>query len=475
MRTNHPAGRVSPALTEPAAAGFISFLGGPVGRFAAVGRQPWWTPVRVLISVALVFLSFGFLSKARCLGGSRGEDGLISLNWSGNRQYVAACYNDITPLYSGRGLDQGGFPYAFSWVEGDLTRYLEYPVLAGLFQWLMAGLSRLTYPLIELTPLIIPAASWYFALTALAMSGMWVFTIRLVADLAGNRVWDTVLVAASPLVVVHAFTNWDILSIMFMVGALHAVSRGRPGLAGVLIGLGTAVKLWPLYVLGAFLVLAVRDRRPAPFLTMLLTSAVTWLAVNLPVMVMYPAAWNEFLRLNSERGFEWTTIYALVSRNTLLPDMPVQVLNTVSFGLFAAACLAIAVLGLRARRRPRVAELVFLIVVAFLLFNKVWSPQYSLWLIVPAVLALPRWRLLLAWMFVDALVWPLLMWHMLGTDNNGIPAGLLDVVLLARLVILAAMAVLVVRQMRGRGVDKVAAAHGGADPLAFPEPVPARP
>ncbi|QGU05789.1 glycosyltransferase family 87 protein [Corynebacterium comes] len=475
MQTSHLPERISPAATEPVAAGVISFLGGPVGRFAAVGRQRWWTPLRVIVSVALVFLSFGFLSKARCLEGTRGEDGLISLDWSGNRHYVAACYNDITPLYAGRGLDRGGFPYAFSWVEGDLTRYLEYPVLAGVFQWFMAGLSRLTYPLVELTPLIIPAASWYFALTALAMSGMWVFTIRLVAELAGNRIWDTVLVAASPLVIVHAFTNWDIPSVMFVVGALHAVSRGRPGLAGVLIGLGTAFKLWPLYLLGAYLVLAVRDRRPVPFLTMLVTSALTWLAVNVPVMVMYPVAWSEFLRLNSERGFEWTTIYAIISRNTFLPDLPVPVLNTVSFALFAAACLAIAVLGLRASRRPRVAELFFLIIVAFLLFNKVWSPQYSLWLIVPAVLALPRWRLLLTWMFVDALVWPILMWHMLGTDDNGIPAELLDAVLIARLVILVTMTVLVVRQMLGHEVDEVAAAHQGRDPLALPDPAPGRP
>ncbi|RSZ61437.1 DUF2029 domain-containing protein [Corynebacterium hylobatis] len=467
MRINHPTERISPALTEPVAAGFISFLGGPVGRFAAVGRQPWWTPVRVLVSVALVFLSFGFLAKARCLGGGRAADGTVVLDWSGNRQYVAACYNDITPLFAGRGLDEGGFPYAYSWVEGDLTRYLEYPVLAGMFQWLMGALARLSYPLIEATPLLIPAASWYFALTALAMSAMWVLTIRLVAALAGNRVWDTVLVAASPLLIVHAFTNWDIPSVMFVVGALYAVSRGRPVLAGVLIGLGTAFKLWPLFLLGAYLVLAVRDRRPGPFLRMLGAAAGSWLAVNLPVMALYPEAWNEFLRLNSERGAEWTTVYAVIARNLFLPALPNAVLNTLSFALFAAACLAIGVLGLCASRRPRVAELVFLIVLAFLLFNKVWSPQYSLWLVVPAVLALPRWRLLLGWMTVDMLVWPMLMWHMLGAENNGIPSELLDTVLIARFVLLVVMATLVVRQILGRGTDRVRAAHQGQDPLSL--------
>lgn len=447
MTVRESSERVAPATTEPVARGVIDFLGGPVGRYAAVGRQRWWTPLRVLISVALVFLSFGFLSKARCLEGARGENGVIGLNWSGERHYVAACYNDIIPLYGGRGLDQPGFPYAFSWVEGDLTRYLEYPVLAGLFQWVIAGVSRLTYPLIEFTSLTIPEASWYFSLTALAMSALWVLTIRMVAELAGDRIWDTILVAASPLVIVHAFTNWDIPSIAFAVGAILAASRGRYGTAGLLIGLGTAFKLWPLYLLGAYLVLAIRDRRFVPFLTMVGTALVVWLVVNVPVMVLYPEGWGEFLRLNSERGAEWTTIYQIIDRNTLLPTLPVTALNIASFALFAAACLAILILGLYAPRRPRAVELIFLIVVAFLVFNKVWSPQYSLWLVVPAVLALPRWRLLLTWMTVDALVWPLLMWHMLGAENKGIPSELLDTALIARLILLTVMVVLVVQRM----------------------------
>ncbi|RNE48074.1 glycosyltransferase family 87 protein [Corynebacterium alimapuense] len=465
--------RVSPIETESIARGFGDFLGGPVGRFAAVGRQRWWTPVRTLVSIALVFLSFGFLSKANCLAGSPGDDGVINLDWSGNRQYVSACYNDIVPLYGGRGLDGDGFPYAYSWVEGDLTRYLEYPVLTGLFQGNMGWLTRLTYPIVEALSLPIPEASWYFALTALALSALWVLTIRMVAELAGNRIWDTVLVAASPLIIVHAFTNWDIPAIAAAVAAMYAFSRGRPGLAGMFIGLGVALKLWPLFLLGAYLVLAIRSSKYRPFLLMLATSAGTWLLINLPVMLVFPEAWNEFLRLNRERGWEWTTIYAMFSRSTGWSGFDPSgatptILNAVSFALFAGSCVAIGIFGLRVQRRPRVAELVFLILVAFLIFNKVWSPQYSLWLVVPAVLALPRWRLLLTWMSIDALVWPFLMWHMLGVENKGIPGELLDVVLIARLALLIAMVVLVVGQMLGKLPDKVLEAHDGQDPLAFP-------
>ncbi len=469
-----PARRVSPAATEPVAAGFIEFLGGPLGRFATVGRARWWTPLRTLIFTALIFLSFGFLSKASCLRGVRGENGAVSLDWSGQVQYTSACYNDIVPLFAGRGFDSAGFPYAFSWQEDGLTRYLEYPVLTGLFQGLMGWLSRMTWPLVDALPgLTVAPASWYFALTALVMSAMWVLTIRFVAELAGNRIWDTVLVAASPVIIVHAFTNWDIPSILSVAAALLAVKRGHPLWAGVLIGAGTAFKLWPLYILGAYLVLAVRAGRFRPFLGMLGTAAVTWLVVNLPVMLAYPDAWREFLRLNSERGWEWTTIWAVISRESGWPgfdsgDGAPVILNAVTFLLFAGGCLAIAVFGLWTQRRPRVAELVFLIVACFLLVNKVWSPQYSLWLVIPAVLALPHWRLLLAWMTVELLVWPMTMWHLLGPEDNGVPPQLLDIVILTRDGLIVVMIVLVVRQMMGLIPDKVRDAHGGRDPLAGP-------
>ena len=89
----------------------------------------------------------------------------------------------------------------------------------------------------------------------------------------------------------------------------------------------------------------------------------------------------------------------------------------------AARCSArrrSAWLTLAAPLRPRVPQLAFLLVAAFLLLNKVWSPQYSLWLLPLAVLARPRWRSLLLWQATEALVWVLTMLYYLGTDNRGV-------------------------------------------------------
>ncbi|MHD0062722.1 hypothetical protein ACQX3D_11775, partial [Corynebacterium diphtheriae] len=135
-------------------------------------------------------------------------------------------------------------------------------------------------------------------------------------------------------------------------------------------------------------------------------------------------------------------------------------------GLFVVACVGIALFGLCVRRRPRVAELAFLIVAAFLLVNKVWSPQYSLWLVPLAVLALPCWRLVLWWGLIDALTWPVLTWHMMGSDAKGAPAGLLDLFVVGRDVAIICIAVLIMRQMLGKNEDKVRRDNDGCDPLS---------
>ena len=48
---------------------------------------------------------------------------------------------------------------------------------------------------------------------------------------------------------------------VLVAGALFAWAHGRPGWTGVLIGLGTATKLYPLFLLGGLLIICLRERR----------------------------------------------------------------------------------------------------------------------------------------------------------------------------------------------------------------------
>src|SRR3954467_10258318 len=148
-------------------------------------------------------------------------------------------------------------------------------------------------------------------------------------------------------------------------------------------------------------------------------AAIAWLVVNVPVMVADFDGWSRFYVLSRERGVGFSSIWFVLSQQG--HGVSESRLNIVAGGLFALACVAIAVLTLRAPRRPRRARVSLLVVAAFLLTNKVYSPQYVLWLIPLAALARRRWRDLLIWQTGEAIhfvgIWMLIAGYPPGNAN----------------------------------------------------------
>ena len=494
-----------PSRTDAIGAALSETIGGPVGRHALIGRQRFMTPLRVMLIVALVFLSLGYATKAACLQttGTGPADQRVG-NWANQRAYYQLCYSDTVPLYTAELLNLGKFPYKSSWIEKDATgephvqydgspavRYMEYPVLTGLYQYASMTLAK-TYTAVTklLNAPVIAEVVMFFNIAAFGLALAWLATVWASSQLAGpRRIWDAALVAASPILIFQVFTNFDALATAFATGALLAWARRRPVLAGVLIGLGVAAKLYPVLLLGPLAVLAVRTGRLREVGKTAAATFVAWLLVNLPIMVLFPRGWSEFFRLNTRRGDDMDSIYNVVKSFTgwrgFDPDLgfwePPTVLNTVTAILFLSCCVAIAYIALTAKQRPRVAQLVFLVVAAFLLTNKVWSPQFSLWLVPLAVLALPHRRILLAWMTIDALVWVPRMLYLYGEANKGLPEQPFTVMVLLRDLVVIGLCVLVIRQIyrphedlvrRGGEVDDPAGGVFDRAPDAPPSRLP---
>lgn len=156
------------------------------------------------------------------------------------------------------------------------------------------------------------------------------------------------------------------------------------------------------------------------FAVLAATAVGSWLLVNLPVLIPYPSGWREFFRFNTDRGADpdsWYRVLSDIGGFTWNIDL----LNGLTMLLLVLVIGAVIAIGLLAPYRPRVAQLAFLLVAGFLLVNKVWSPQYSLWLVPLAVLALPHTRLLLSWMVIDALLWIPRMGLFLDADRRWLP------------------------------------------------------
>lgn len=460
-------------------------VGGPVGRHALIGRQRFLTPLRVLFMIALVALALGWTTKSPCLQsvGEGGPDQKVA-NWADQRAYFQLCYSDTVPLYGAELLSDGKFPYKSSWLETDsdgtprtqydgtpAVRYMEYPVLTGLYQYTAMALAK-TYTAVTKTVAlpVVAEVVMFFDIAALGLALAWLTTVWAAAGLSGRRVWDAALVAGSPILIFQAFTNFDALAIAFATGAMLAWARRRPVLAGVLIGLGVAAKLYPLLLLLPFLVLGVRTGRLGAVARTTAAAAVAWVVVNLPIMVMFPRGWSEFFRLNTRRGDDMDSLYNVIKSFTGWGGFdqnlgfwePPTILNSVVAVLFLSACAGIAYIALTAPVRPRVAQLAFLVVAAFLLTNKVWSPQFSLWLVPLAVLALPHRRILLAWMTIDALVWVPRMLFLYGEQNKGLPEQWFTATVLLRDMAVLVLCVLVIRQIYRPDLDLVRW-HGRVD------------
>ena len=386
--------------TDGFAAAMTQRIGGPYGRHGEP-RLSWWTPARVILSVATLVYLAGVAFRLPCR---------ITTAGSVPDSFKLLCYSDIGLLYRDRGLLQGNVPY----LDSGSYPVLEYPVLTGWFLELerrIAALLGAPTGLDLSAQQQVDATLRFVDVNTVLLGGLLLVAVWAQVATGPTRPWDALMLAAAPSVAATSLINWDLLPVALTATGILAWSRRRPTLAGVLLGLGMAAKLYPALLLGPLLLLCARSGRWRAFGFALAGFAVSWSVVNLPVLVLATDAWLSFWTFNSDRGADLGSIWYVAS----LAGHPVPHLNVVSSGLFALACLLIGVLILVAPRRPRLGAVSFLVVAAFLLTNKVYSPQYVLWLLPLLVLARPRWRDW--WIFtVGEMVYFVAIWWHLGGE-----------------------------------------------------------
>ncbi|MGW8377778.1 glycosyltransferase 87 family protein [Streptomyces sp. ODS28] len=394
---------------EVAAAG-SELIGGPAGRRQAAPGRDWWSPARTVALVMLGMFALGMVQKLPCWNGG----------WftGQNSQYVHACYSDIPHLFQGRGFADGLVPYFDripDAVSGGMA-YLEYPVLTGLFMevaaWLTPGSGSIQ-----------DREQIYWMVNAGLLMACAAVVAVCAARTHRNRPWDALLVALAPAFALTATINWDLLAVALTAAALLMWSRSRTVAAGVLIGLATAAKLYPVLLLGPLLALCWRAGKLRVYARTLGAALLAWACVNLPVMLLAPEGWSKFYTFSQERPVDFGSIWLLISQSTGA-DLN-GAANTLGTVLMLLGCVAILALTLCAPRRPRLAQLCFLVVALFVLTNKVYSPQYVLWLTPLAVLARPRWRDFLVWQACEVGyflgIWMYLAYTNSGDKHQGLP------------------------------------------------------
>ncbi|GAA3443134.1 glycosyltransferase family 87 protein [Planomonospora venezuelensis] len=328
----------------------------------------------------------------------------------GTLQFTNFCYTDIYPLWWNEHLNEGKVPY--------FDYPVEYPVGIG-------GIMEFFRRIIPGDPGSLEAGTAFYDLTVILMAVCLVVGVLMTAALAGPaRRWDALWYALAPALVLTAYINWDLAANALALGALLAWSKRRQWLAGILLGLAIATKFYPLMFLGPLFLLAWRTGRWKPFLQTLGGTAGAWLAVNVPIMVFAFDGWKRFYVFSQERPADWGSLWYFFNQKgwPVLGDAErLDTLGVLSLGAF---CVGIAVLTMTARNRPRLAQLCFLTLAAFMLTNKVWSPQYVLWLIPFAVLARPNWKPIALWMAAECWYFFAIWLYLVGLQEGNAHLGI---------------------------------------------------
>lgn len=384
--------------------GLSLLLGGPLGRHG----RPALRRSAILVLVALIAAVVGTLSWAQ-------KSPCRTNVWSSNFQYTHYCYTDIAGLYYDEHLNDLSVPYLDNQDPARPDgKYVEYPVLTGWYWFVAAEIAQwVEQPSAEERAAIAsrdPARAAnataalqsrqsraYFDVSVIGLVLMGIATVALVGAFVPRRPWDAAMVAVSPVFLLYLDMNWDVLAALSSVAALYAWTRKQPILAGVFLAVGVSAKLFPIVLLVAFGCDAMRSRRWRECLTAAASGAAAWLVINVPVWLLAPRGFGYFWSFNRNRVADFDTWAYAVEQFVLHHTMGTGTLNLIVAVLFAISVAAVVILARWAPTPPRVAQTAFLVAASFVLVNKVWSPQYAMFLLPLAVLARPRWSMFLLW------------------------------------------------------------------------------
>ena len=407
-------------------------LGGSFGKHAA---RPYTLlpPIYVLIILAALTYMFGYLLDFSCV-----VDG-----WVDPQRYMHLCYSDIPALYVDRGFAEGIIPYVQAGANGI---YLEYPVGTGVFMYiatLLTGLVSGLYP---------DGYRAFFDVNVALLFIPFVITVIATALTKPKDPWRAAMIVFAPTMILAATINWDLIPITLVSLAFLAWSKDRATLTGVFFGLAIASKFYPAFLLLGFVLLAWRTKTWRPTLSMLIATVTTFLAVNIPFAIANFEGWVTFYTFNFGRAIDFGSFWYAITQIGL-PTIPESLLNVASTALFALLLIAIAILVKKTPTTPSIAQISFLILAAFVVTNKVYSPQYVLWLVPLAVLARPNWRDFLIWQFGEVIYFAAIWWFLAGygiTDSKTLTPQWYAAATFVHIAATIYFAVMVIRDVRAK-------------------------
>jgi uncharacterized membrane protein len=283
-----------------------------------------------------------------------------------------------------------GLVHTWFWGHGqivDWPTYLQYgrSMRHGLVPYRDFAVE---YPPGALPVFVLP--TWLHA--DYASSFAWLMAlcgVLLVAVVASLRPAAAFYIALGPLLVGSLIlSRFDLWPALLATASLVLLVRGRHLSGWALLGAAVAAKLWPLVLVPLALAWSIRRGRPyAPF-----AGAAVLLAVTLPFAVVSPGGLWDSISGQASRPLQVESLGAAIVTTFSHPEIVTShgSQNIVGHHLLASAfsvlqLLVLATLWVAFARGPatgdRLLRYAAACTCAFIVFGKVLSPQYLIWLL----------------------------------------------------------------------------------------------
>ena len=312
-------------------------------------------PLAALLFLALFATLLGAFKFSPC------EESL----WATPDQYVHACYSDIATLYGERDLDKDQWSYT------SKTNAVEYPVLTGTVMWFFArALPSGENEILN-----------YYRLNALFLAALFIFIAYIVYRIRPEVAY---LAAIAPAAVASLYINWDLWAIASMMLAIYWFDRKRFDYSALAIGISISTKFLPIFLLLPIVLILWRRNEIKTLVRYLAITAATFAVINIPVLLTTPEGWLRFYQLNFDRGQDWGSAwYALSSLG-----VPLGSTNFFAILALLVAVLVVSLFIFGTKETVTLADVSFIVLALVMVASKVYSPQYVLWLVPLAVIAM---------------------------------------------------------------------------------------
>ena len=264
-------------------------------------------------------------------------------------------------------------------------------------------------------------AYWIFSsFFSLVMGLVLVASIRLLYGMLPEKNdWAYLLLLPAPLY--FAFNRFDILPAYLTLLSYKILQDKRWDLAAVLLGVGALTKWYPALLLPAYLVYYYKTTGQIPW-RLILIFGLTCLVIILPTLIS--GGMDALLvpyRFHMERGTETVSLPTLfnhlignvfgkpINPKYLLPAFLLLQVSVVPFLLWA-----------QPDRPSKLLNWCILIICAFILFSRIYSPQWLLWLFPFSILAAQNKRdrgLLILFGVTTYIGFPVI-WDTFGGDSR---------------------------------------------------------